>query len=406
MFHFPLGLFSHLQGLQTVMLSFPKHFGLPSNWLSTVLFLTLATTIGCTGKKEDSAKAGASSAGAKSEIAASTGKRRIVFVVNTDDPFWDACRQGLKEGEKHFKLSDSGLSATMEVPDGSIKGQIDRLRQLASQSDLAGLALSAISADNPSIAEELDNFRKKGVHVITVDGDLLRTKFRANRKYYIGTDNETAGEILGKAAAGILASRSKSAGGYVQFAGYTDNDNARSRMDGFKRGVGSAFSEKDRVSDETNLSRAQENVRNALSNHRDLVALVGIWAYNAPAIARAVESAGVKKEMTVVTFDAQEAAIQEMEKGNIDAMLVQNPFDMGFQAVRLLSAMVLENASVEKEMFPNTGTDGDIYTTGLRLVVPNSGSPLKAEDFDAKVVEFMKLEDFKKWLAKYNLKSS
>lgn len=388
------------------MLSFSKHFRLTRSWLPTALFLVFATVSGCTGNKEDSVKSGASTAGTKSENAPSNAKRRVVFVVNTDDPFWDACRQGLMEGERHFKLGESGLSASMEVPDGSIKGQIDRLRQLASQSDLAGLAVSAISADNPSIAEELDKFQKKGVHVITVDGDLLRTKFRANRKYYIGTDNETAGEILGKAAAGILASRSKNTGGYVQFAGYTDNDNARSRMDGFKKGVGAAFAEKDRVSDETDRTRAQENVRNALSNHRDLVALVGIWAYNAPAIARTVESAGVKKDMTVVTFDAQEAAIQEMEKGNIDAMLVQNPFDMGFQAVRLLSAMVLGNAAVEKEMFPKTGVDADIYTTGLRLVVPNSGSVLKADDFDAKVVEFMKLDDFKKWLAKYNLKSS
>jgi len=389
-----------------VTLLFTKHFGLLCSWLPTFLILGFATVIGCTGDKEGAGKSGASTAGTKSETGASSGKRRVVFVVNTDDPFWDACREGLKEGERHFKLAESSLSASMEVPDGSIKGQIDRLRQLSSQSDLAGLALSAISADNPSIAEELDKFRKKGVHVITVDGDLLRTKFRKNRKYYIGTDNETAGEILGKAAAGILASRSKNAGGYVQFAGYTDNDNARSRMDGFKKGVGAAFNEKDRVSDETDRTRAQENVRNALSNHRDLVALVGIWAYNAPAIARTVESAGVKKDITVVTFDAQEAAIQEMEKGNIDAMLVQNPFDMGFQAVRLLSAMVLENGAVEKEMFPNSGADADIYTTGLRLVVPNSGSPLKAEDFDAKVVEFMKLDDFKKWLAKYNLKSS
>ena len=388
------------------MLSFSKHFRLTRSWLPTVLFLAFATVIGCTGNKEDSVKSGVSTAGTKSENAPTNAKRRVVFVVNTDDPFWDACRQGLMEGERHFKLGESGLSASMEVPDGSIKGQIDRLRQLASQSDLAGLAVSAISADNPSIAEELDKFQKKGVHVITVDGDLLRTKFRSNRKYYIGTDNETAGEILGKAAAGILASRSKNTGGYVQFAGYTDNDNARSRMDGFKKGVGAAFAEKDRVSDETDRTRAQENVRNALSNHRDLVALVGIWAYNAPAIARTVESAGVKKDMTVVTFDAQEAAIQEMEKGNIDAMLVQNPFDMGFQAVRLLSAMVLGNAAVEKEMFPKTGVDADIYTTGLRLVVPNSGSVLKADDFDAKVVEFMKLDDFKKWLAKYNLKSS
>jgi ribose transport system substrate-binding protein len=69
--------------------------------------------------------------------------------------------------------------------------------------------------------------------------------------------------------------------------------------------------------------------------------------------------------------------------------------------------MATGDASVEKEMFPNAGApEGDIYTTGLRLVVPNEGSPLKGEDFDPKVVEFMKLDDFKKWLAKYNLTSS
>jgi ribose transport system substrate-binding protein len=108
-----------------------------------------------------------------------------------------------------------------------------------------------------------------------------------------------------------------------------------------------------------------------------------------------------------VTFDAQEQAIKEMEKGNIDAMMVQNPFDMGFQTAKLLKTMVLGEDAVEKEMFPNAGSaNGDIYTTGLRLVVPNEGSPLKAEDYDPKVVEFMKLDDFKKWLAKYGLKSS
>jgi ribose transport system substrate-binding protein len=338
----------------------------------------------------------------------STALKRVVFVVNTDDPFWDACRQGLLEGDKVFELAKSGLKAQMEVPDGTIKGQIDKLRQLAGQNDIAGIALSAISADNASIAAELEGFQKKGIPVITVDGDLLRSRFRDKRKYYIGTDNVTAGELLGKAAAKILQANGKSSGGYVQFAGYTDNDNARSRMDGFKKGIGDGFTEKDRASDETDLSRAQENVRNAISNHKqDLAALVGIWAYNAPAIAKVVSGAGLKKDIAVVTFDAQAAAIQEMEKGNIDAMMVQNPFDMGYQTARLLKAMATGDASVEKEMVPNGGSpEGDIYTTGLRLVVPNEGSPLKGEDFDPKVVEFMKLDDFKKWLAKYNLTSS
>jgi ribose transport system substrate-binding protein len=58
-------------------------------------------------------------------------------------------------------------------------------------------------------------------------------------------------------------------------------------------------------------------------------------------------------------------------------------------------------------MFPNIDQEnGDIYTTGLRVVVPNTGSPLTKDDFDTKVVEFMTLDQFKEWLAKYGLKSS
>jgi ribose transport system substrate-binding protein len=386
--------------------------GRSARWLlaSSSLFAFLSLMVaGCDSKRPtDSATVTSSGTTGDAASKTTTSKRRIVFLINTDDPFWDACRQGLKEGEKAFKLNEKGLSAEMEVPDGTLKGQIDKLRQLASQKDVAGVALSAISADNPSIAAELESLNKRGVKVITVDGDVLRSKYRDRRKYYIGTDNDIAGEFLGKAAAALLAAKGKTEGGYVQFAGYTDNDNARSRMDGFKKGVGEAFKELDRMSDETDRTRAQENVRNAMSNHKQsLVGLVGIWAYNAPAIATVVESAGVKKDVTVVTFDAQEQAIKEMEKGNIDAMMVQNPFDMGYQTSRLLSAMVLGDESVEKEMFPKAGSEGgDIYTTGLRLVVPNEGSPLKAEDYDPKVVEFMKLDDFKKWLAKYGLKSS
>jgi ribose transport system substrate-binding protein len=99
-----------------------------------------------------------------------------------------------------------------------------------------------------------------------------------------------------------------------------------------------------------------------------------------------------------------------MAKGAIDVMVVQNPFDMGVQTVKLLKAMVEKDEKTQKEMFPKFGEpDGDIYTTGLRVVVPNAESPVKPADFDSfgpGVVEYMLLPDFKAWLAKYNLTSS
>jgi ribose transport system substrate-binding protein len=77
------------------------------------------------------------------------------------------------------------------------------------------------------------------------------------------------------------------------------------------------------------------------------------------------------------------------------------------QTVRLLKAMVEDDQAAIKEMFPNQGKPGgDVYTTGLRVVVPDETSPVKKELFDPASVEYMTLPVFREWLTKFNLKSS
>ena len=366
--------------------------------LIVCLFLTLLA--GCS-------EAAKNAATGQPAAQAAAGVKRFLFLTNGDDPFWDACNAGLLEGGKQYGLESKGLRVVMEKNNGTAQGQIEKLRQFASQSDVAGVAISVIQAENAAIVEEMKNLAAKGVKVITVDGDVNREKFRDARPYYIGTDNIVGGRLLGTAARRILAARDKSAGGYVQFAGFTDNDNARARMNGFKEAVGDEFSELDRMSDEMDLSKARDNVRSAIVNHPDLVALVGIWAYDAPAIAEVVAERGVRDRTTIVTFDAQAAALEHMAGGRIDAMVVQNPFEMGIQTVRLLTALHTGDQQAVQEMFPNAAApDGDIYTTGLRLIVPDEGSALKPEDAAGPGVEFLPLSKFREWLARYGLSSS
>lgn len=144
-----------------------------------------------------------------------------------------------------------------------------------------------------------------------------------------------------------------------------------------------------------------------LANHLDLAGLVGIWAYNAPAIAEVTEERGVRDRLTIVTFDAQAAALEHMAGGRIDAMVAQNPFEMGVQTVRLLTALHEGDEATVKEMFPRAGEpDGDLYTTGLRLIVPDKNTPLEAAAFSGDGVEVMSLSTFRDWLAKHGLSSS
>src|SRR5262249_28258153 len=113
-----------------------------------------------------------------------------------------------------------------------------------------------------------------------------------------------------------------------------------------------------------------------------------------------------RQNYSIVTFDAEPDAIKQMGEGSIDAMVVQNPFQMGYQGVRLLKALVDDDQKTIKDMFPNLGKpDGDVYDTGIKVVVPDSGSPLKPEMFDKKT-QFLKLSEFRDWLQKYHLTGS
>ena len=332
--------------------------------------------------------------------------KRFILISNGNSPFWDACRAGLNDAVKELNLQGAGLTAVLEVNEGDPQGQITKLRQFSSQSDIVGIALSAIDASNAAVAQEMRNLQKKGVHVICVDSDFDRKMYRDARSYYLGTDNLLGGRALGIAAKQLLAARSSKPGSYVQFVGRTGAQNAMDRMDGFSETVGASFKEVDRSSDEFDRSRARENVRNALRNHPELVALVGIYSHNGPAIVDVLKDEKKSADYTVVSFDAEATAIRQMGEGLIDAMVVQDPYAMGYESVRLLKAMYEKDTETIKKLYPNEGQpDGDLYDTGLKVVVPDENSSLRADMFSDNT-QFLKLSEFKTWLAKYKLTSS
>jgi ribose transport system substrate-binding protein len=342
--------------------------------------------------------------------------RRFIFITNGDDPYFDVLNAGLQAGAEKFALADKGLEVVMEKNNATAQGQIDRLRQLVTQADVAGVAISVIQAENVAIVEEMKRLTEKGVSVITVDGDINQKLFTDGRPYYIGTDNSIAGRLLGTAGKKVLQSRGITEGGFIQFTGFTDNDNARARMDGCREAIGASYSEVDRMADSFDHSRARDNVRTALVNHPDVKALVGIWAYNAPAIAEVVAERGVRDQVSIFTFDAAAQAIEHMANGNIDCMIVQNPFEMGVQTVRLLLAMQEGQDAVIMNMFPNyEQPGGDKFTTGLRLIIPDAwendeDAPISKKDLESAVsagtLEVLSLSVFREWLKKYGLSSS
>lgn len=335
--------------------------------------------------------------GEKGEKSAGAEGKRIIVLMNGNSPFWDAVRAGMNQAANEF-----GVNAVLEGNNGKPEGQISKLRQFGTQSDIGAVAISATDAANAAIVDEMRALQKKGIHVVTIDSDIDRERFRDARFAFIGTDNFAGGQALGKAALALRPDGGKA----VQFVGRTGAQNAIERMDGFVDGAGEKFTELDRMGDNNDRTIAREHVRNAIRNHADLNCLVGIWSYNAPAIVDVVRDMGNRDQFAIVVFDAEPLAIERMGEGDIDAMVVQNPFQMGYQGVRLMKALMERDRATVDAILPKYGQpDGDLHDTGLKVVVPNADSPVKEELFSDNT-EFFTLEEFRDWLKKYNLTGS
>ena len=341
--------------------------------------------------------------------------KRIILLTNGDDPFWDVARAGMEKAAAELNLEDAGYRVVVDKGDGSAAYQIDKLKQYAGQTDVAAVAISVTEADSGGLADAMKRLREAGIKVITIDSDTDREQFRDARFAYLGTNNVIGGRQLGRAAKVLLPDGGK----YVTFVGLKSAANAVERINGFAEGAGETFEERDSMEDKIKHPVAQQNVKTAMGNHPDLNLLVGIWAYNAHAIVAVVDELEIRDQVKVVVFDAAERALLHMGNGKIDAMVVQNPYQMGYLGTKLMKAMIDDDGAAIKELLPDydvaskkfTGAEGDIYTTELRVVVPDDGSPLRPEHFNSDVISrekntFFYLDEFKKWLADRNITSS
>jgi len=92
--------------------------------------------------------------------------------------------------------------------------------------------------------------------------------------------------------------------------------------------------------------RAKQNVEDTLIKYPDVGCLVGLWSYNPPAILSAVKDAKKEGQVKIVAFDEEEETLQGIADGYIHGTIAQQPFEFGYQSVKILSGLARGNKSV------------------------------------------------------------
>jgi ribose transport system substrate-binding protein len=251
--------------------------------------------------------------------AASGKKLKLGFVTNNASDYWTIARKGVEKAQSELP----NVEVEFLMPDD---GTAAKQRSIVDNLTAKGIDGMAISPVDPANQTDMINAACKSMLVFTQDSDAPTS----DRACYIGTDNVAAGRQAGEELKKALPEGGKV---YV-FVGKADAQNAMERINGLKEAVkDSKIQIVDVRTDDTDRARAKSNVADVLVKDPSVAGLVGIWSYNGPAILGAVRDAKMAGKVKIVCFDEEDDTLAGIKAGEIEATIVQQPFEFGYQAI-------------------------------------------------------------------------
>jgi ribose transport system substrate-binding protein len=216
---------------------------------------------------------------------------------------------------------------------------------------------------------------------------------------YVATDNYHGGQLAAEQLLKVLKEDGKAAPRIVLLRYQVGSESTDQRERGFEDVVNKAIDEQKKKGEPTItwLSRdkyagatkdsARREAEPLLNNLRDK-GIDGIFAPNessASGMLDALRSLGLNKKVRFVGFDSSEPLLQALAEGNIDALIVQDPYRMGYLGVWTLVQHL--------EGFNVTPDSNKVQSTGEYVVTKaNLNEPRTRELFEPELQQQRQIE--------------
>ncbi|WP_159715079.1 sugar-binding protein [Geminicoccus flavidas] len=264
-------------------------------------------------------------------------KKTLALVTNASADFWTIARRGTEKAQEELPNYNVEFYVVAEATAAEQRRILDDLLTKG----VAGVSISSI---DPANSTDILNRVAEQAVLFTTDSDAPESK----RIAYIGTDNRQAGVQAGE----LIKKALPDGGKIMMFVGTMGAANAIERVDGIKQALeGSNVEIIDIRTDEVDFARAKRNVEDTLTKYPDISGLVGLYSYNTPQIVEAVRAAGKIGQVKVIGFDEDPVTLRGIADGIVDATVVQQPYEFGYQSMKGL-AKVIEG---DKSWIPENG---------------------------------------------------
>jgi ribose transport system substrate-binding protein len=251
--------------------------------------------------------------------------RKIVGVVpkGANHIFWQTVHAGAIKAAREYNLEVEWNAPTIEI---DASRQIAILDAMINRR-LAGIAVAPV--DRKALINVVNRAADAGIPVAVFDSDIDT----AQRITYVATDNREGGRMAARALAEVMQARGK-----VAVIGFMPGSaSTMEREEGFAEElkkypnmklVQTAFGMADRA-------KARAATENIMTAHPDLT---GIFADNESSSVGAVMALKARSttQVRLVGFDANTQLVADLQDRQISALIVQDPFRMGYESVKAI----------------------------------------------------------------------
>ena len=253
-------------------------------------------------------------------------KQIAVIPKSTSSLFYQPVHAGANAAGEQFGVDilwsgppvETDYSRQIEIVDSMITRHVD------------GLAIAA--SERNALNHSLERAAAAGIPVTIFDSGVDSTNYMT----FVATDNVEAGRMAGRKMGELLGGKGKVALVLHAPGSYSTMD----RENGFKEVLARSFPGVHVVAEQYSggdRAKAMGVAEDILTANSDLAGMFGSSEPCAVGAAQALKSRGLAGKVKLIGFDASEGLIQDVKAGVFDALVVQDPFKMGFEAVRTLA---------------------------------------------------------------------
>jgi ribose transport system substrate-binding protein len=320
------------------------------------LFILIAGVASC--KRETGGSS--VSAGDVGATTAAAGKRSIAVIPKgTTHEFWKSIHAG---AEKAGKETNAQIIWKGPLKEDDREDQIKVVEDFVNRG-VSGIVLAPL--DDTALRAPVAEAKKASIPVIIIDSDLKSDDYVS----FVATDNFKGGQLAGQEMGRLLGGQGK----IVMLRYQEGSASTTNRESGFLDAI-KKFAEIKVVSDnqyagattETAYAKS-ESMLAPLKNADGSLTIDGIFCPNESScfgMLRALQDGKMAGRVKFVGFDSSPKLVEALQKGELHATVVQNPFNMGYLGVKMM-VDVLDGKQVEKRV-----------DTGAKLVTKeNMGTP-------------------------------